>query len=129
MVSVNYVTILCYPLVGVHCGPVADLIYHPYIFLISLEIFFNFFVCILFLSKIFSSCQNIVLPKHSLLNFRCVAVDSTVISLSLSSLDACMHVLCSIAVVAWVKNMCAFEAHILARPRTCNSAIFTLLQV
>ena len=37
---VNRVTILCYPLVCVHCGPVELLSRHPYILLISLEIFF-----------------------------------------------------------------------------------------
>ena len=41
---VNRVTILCYPLVCVHCGPVEDFFItisrHPYILLISLEIFF-----------------------------------------------------------------------------------------
>ena len=47
---VNRVTILCYPLVWVHCWPVADFFIanrHPYILLISLEIFFifHYFVC------------------------------------------------------------------------------------
>ena len=41
---VNRVTILCYPLVCVHCGPVEDLFITKqtslYILLISLEIFF-----------------------------------------------------------------------------------------
>ena len=43
LLATNRVTILCYPLVCVHCGPVVDsslLSRHPYILLISLEIFF-----------------------------------------------------------------------------------------
>ena len=43
---VNRVTILCYPLVSVHCGPVISslLSRHPYILLISLETFFIYFI-------------------------------------------------------------------------------------
>ena len=42
-----YQNILCYILVCVHCWPVVDLNRHPYILLISLEIFFLYFMNII----------------------------------------------------------------------------------
>ena len=51
---VNRVTILCYPLVCVHCGPVVDFFItkqtslHPFDFVRNL---FHLLVCILFLDK------------------------------------------------------------------------------